>query len=126
MVKKAYMKTIEMVLVIVISTIFLVVIIPKQESISRTGLKDVLPELEENNEFREFSQKNNGCFNFTNQTISDLVGSYLENNFDYLLCINVFPDSVPDQNIYVETLYFAGNYSETKQKKIRLYYWINE
>ena len=126
MVKKAYMKTIEMLFVIVISTIFLIVIIPKPESLSRSDLKDILIELEDNPQFRDFSQKNTGCFNSTNQTVSELIGSYLSTTYDFNLCIGILPSSVPNQNIFVESLYFVGNYTTTNQKKIRLYYWINE
>lgn len=123
---KAYMKTIEMLLVIVVSTMFLLVIIPKQNSLNRAELKEVLINLEDNPQFRSFSSENTGCYNSTNQTISELIESYLAFAYDYNLCIGVLPDSVPDKDIFVESLLFVGNHTEVQNKIIRLYYWVKE
>lgn len=123
---KAYMKTIEMLLVIVVSTMFLLVIIPKQASLSRAELKEVLINLEDNSQFRLYASQNTGCYNSTNQTVSDLIESYLPSVYDYNLCIGILPSSVPDRNIFVESLLFVGNHTEVQNKILRLYYWVNE
>lgn len=126
MVKTAYMKTIEMLFVIVISTIFLIVILPRQESLNRAELKEVIINLEHNDYFRNFVSDNTGCFNSTNQTVSNLIRTYLSDVYDYTLCIGVFPSSVPNKDIFVESLFFSGNYTETQNKIIRLYYWVKD
>ncbi|MBT3720739.1 hypothetical protein HOC50_00945 [archaeon] len=121
---KAYMKTIEMLLVIVVSTIFLLSIMPKQESLLKNDLKDVLISLEDNDNFRNFCLENTGCFNSINTVIDSQIRSYLPESYEYRLCVGATPTSIPNTEVFLETLYFVGNGTESQDKTVFLYYWF--
>jgi hypothetical protein len=123
---KAYMKTIEMLLVIIISTIFLLIIIPRQESLRRSELMDIFVNLEENEHFRSFASENLGCFGSENMIASDLIEPYLPESYDYYLCIGSTPDLLPRKDVFTESLFFSGNHTEIQNKVIRLYYWVKD
>jgi len=124
MVKKAYMKTIEMLLVIVLSSIFLLVVVPKQASVERTENPSYLISLEKNSQFRDFVNANNGCYD-SNQgaVINRLVVDYLPDEYDYTICIGRKASSLPQKNLFVDTLFVSGNYTNINYKVVRLYYW---
>ena len=124
MVKKAYMKTIEILLVVVLTTIFLVLIIPGRESLSRSKHSSYLINLEKNDDFRNFVTNNNACFNSTPaNTATALIERYLPQEFDYTLCTGPKIESVPEKDVYIDLLVIVGNYTYTNFKTIRLYYW---
>jgi competence protein ComGC len=124
MVKKAYMKTIEMLLVMVISTIFLLLILPKQNYRESMQKESYLIHLEKDETFRDFVTGNIGCYNSTpKNTITVLVEKHIPKEFDYTICIDKTPRTLPIKDIFIDSLVIAGNYSQTEFKTIRLYYW---
>jgi hypothetical protein len=126
MVKKAYIKTIEILLVIIISTIFIFAIIPKQETLRRDDLKDILFILGENPYFRSFASENTGCFDSETMIVSDLIEPYLPQSFNYILCIDSLPDTLPNKDVFAESFFFSGNHTEVQKKVLRLYYWAKD
>ena len=124
MVKKAYMKTIEILLVVVLTTVFLVLIIPGQESLTRSKHPSYLINLETNDDFRNFVTNNNACFNSTPaNTATGLIERYLPLEFDYTLCTGLKIESVPQKEVFIDSIVIIGNHTHTNFKTIRLYYW---
>ena len=124
MVKKAYMKTIEMLLVMVISTIFLLIILPKQNYCDNMQKESYLIHLEKDETFRHFITDHTACYNSTpKNTLTVLVDRHVPKEFEYKICIDKTPNTLPKKDIFIDSLVIAGNYSQTDFKTIRLYYW---
>ena len=121
--KKAFMKTIEIMLVIILSTIFLLVILPKQQQITETKSTPYLIYLEKDAEFRDFIISSNECYNSSSAEASSYVEKYLPQELDYILCSGTKSTNLPEKNVFVDSLFFAGNISNVEYKIIRLYYW---
>ncbi len=122
---KAYMKSVEMMLVIIVSVFFLISIMGRQSEMRREELKDVLIKLEDNPEFRSFCTSNTGCFNSTDPNDADsLIRQYLSEDYGYYLCINNAPYDFPQTNIYGESIFFAGNHTDVSHDTVRLFYWL--
>ena len=122
--KKAFMKTLEILLVIVFTTIFLLAMMKKQFSSPVNERTEYLIELEKDSSFREYASQNTGCFNSSTSS-SGHIRKYLPLRFDYTLCLDAKPTHLPAKDIYTNSLYFTGNISEVKSKTIKLYYWIS-
>lgn len=124
MVKKAFMKTIEVLLVIVISSIFIISITEDKSQLTRTSHDSYLINLERDSSFRDFVTNNNACFNSTPQNnLTLLIQRYIPIEYDYVICTGPTVGALPEKDIYVDTLVHAGNYSETNFKTVKLYYW---
>lgn len=121
--KKAFMKTIEILLVIILSTIFLLVILPKQQQITETKSTPYLIYLEKDADFREFIQSNTQCYNSSSSEASKFIRRYLPQELDYILCSGTKTTNLPEKNVFVDSLFFSGNISNVEYKIIRLYYW---
>ncbi|MEM2138773.1 MAG: hypothetical protein QXM96_01320 [Candidatus Woesearchaeota archaeon] len=105
--KKSFLKTIEILLVILITTILSISIIQNNDkSISfnknQDFYKNYLIILEKNPEFRNFVLKNSGCFNLTNINISNKLDFYFYNN-NVIICIDSFPNI--KKNLYSESIF---------------------
>jgi len=124
MVKKAYLKSIEMLIVIVLTLVFLVVVIPRQESLDIGQKKNILINLQDSEVFRDFVINNNGCFNSTpTNSVTLLINQYIPQEYDYKVCTGPKARTLPEKTVYIDSLMFAGNLSNTEFKTIRLYYW---
>ncbi len=132
MVKKAFMKTVEIMLVIVITTIFMLVIIPQGSTNIIKEREPYLIYLQELPEFRNFVSNNDGCFDSgESNTVDNLIRRYLPDEYYYTLCLNarmqssnyLFNYGTPQKEVHVDTLLFAGNYTNINIKTVRLYYW---
>lgn len=117
------MKTIEIFLVIIFTTIFLMTLLQKQFSSPVIERSNYLIELEKNSEFRDYLSANSGCFNSTTTSVG-YIRQYLPSRFDYLLCISSGPNSLPESNVNVNALFFTGNTTSAAYKPVKLYYWI--
>ncbi|AJF61924.1 TPA: hypothetical protein HA239_02475 [Candidatus Woesearchaeota archaeon] len=129
MVKKAFMKTIEMLIVIVLSAIFLIMLLSKPASLNQAEVKDYFIKLEENEEFRQYIQNTTGCFNSSvDSPAATLLMRYMTTSYDYLLCSGTVATSaqLPPQTVYIDSLVFTGNYTDTRFKKLSLYYWLRQ
>ncbi|MBN2368800.1 hypothetical protein JXC34_07290 [Candidatus Woesearchaeota archaeon] len=124
--KKAFMKTVEILMAIVITTIFLLVIIPKQSTLSRQASEAYLVNLMDDENFRVFVTGNTACFNSTSgQQINAMIARYLPNQYDYIVCSGARVTELPERNVFVDTLLIAGNITSIQPKVVRLYYWAN-
>ncbi|MBW3011565.1 hypothetical protein KY311_00095 [Candidatus Woesearchaeota archaeon] len=127
--KKAYLKTVEVLLAILLGGAFIIYVIPS--SLTR-GIEqdpvDLLENLEYNNEFRQLM-----IFNQSNCIDAELLArSFLPARFKYSYAfsavaldnINDIPESLPtDKRVYADTLFLAGNSSEYKPVVVKLFYW---
>lgn len=120
MVKKAFMKTVEILLVIIITTLFMTIVIPGESEQTISKQKEYLGKLENNPDFRAFVTGNTGCFGPSEMIY---VQDYLSNQFDYRLCIDAKAVDLPDTDVFVDTLFYAGNITNIDYKIVRLYYW---
>jgi hypothetical protein len=125
--KKAFMKTIEVVAAIILTTIFMLYIIPQYTGTDKDEQKIiVLAHLERDDGYRDFVLRRVGCFNASDEyLVNDKVESFLPEAYNYKLCINAVATGLPLQNIQLETQYISGNASVFKPKIVRLYYWID-
>lgn len=121
--KKAFMKTLEMLFVVVLSSIFLLAIVPQAANAPVTGRISYLVKLEKDENFRSFVNSNPGCFNSTNTLVDSLMQRYAQKKFDYVLCSGERASNLPSKTVYLDTLFFAGNITDTNYRIIRLYYW---
>jgi len=125
MVKKAFIRTLEILIVIIVTTIFLLVIIPKQAINTEDKVQLYLINLEKNADFRSFVSQNTGCYNSsTSFIINTLIEEYLPSNYDYLICSDAKATELPETRVVVDTLFFAGNITSVNYKTVRLYYWF--
>jgi hypothetical protein len=123
MVKKAFVKTLEIFLVIIFTSIFLMILLQRQFSSSTLENERYLIELEKDPEFRDYLSQSTGCFNSSTSS-SGYIRQYLPSKFDYTLCINTEPEELPRKDVYLDSLFFTGNITSIQSKKIRLYYWV--
>src|SRR3989344_7066747 len=122
--KKAYIKTVEIIIAIVLTTIFILVILPKGAERFGTERPTYLTKPESHPDFRSFAAANSGCFNSSQSPIlTSLIERYLPRQYDYTLCIGTRATSLPDKDIQIDSVFFAGNISQTNFRTIRLYYW---
>ncbi len=121
--KKGFMKTIEILLVIVLSTIFLLVILPKHQQITETKSTPYLIYLEKDPGFRDFIISSNECYNSSSAEASSFIEKYLPQELDFILCSGTKATNLPEKNVFVDSLFFSGNISDVEYKTVRLYYW---
>ncbi len=123
-IKKAFIKTVEILLVIIITTIFVLSIASRQAENKPSERISVLNKLEKDSGFRGFVMENSGCYNSASLEINYLIAGYLPDNYDYLFCISEKSESLPQKEVYLDTLFFAGNITDIRFKTLRLYYWL--
>lgn len=123
--KHAFMKTLEILLVVVLTTLFMLVIIPNKTEFDDFQRPSYLLNLEENEEFRSYiAFSNNVCYNSSSDnSATELVERYLPNNYDYWLCVEIIPGYLPPIDVTIDSLVIVGNYSKPKFKIVRLFYW---
>jgi len=125
--KKAFIKTVEILIAIILTTIFMLAIMPKQVTNKPIERKSYLIYLEKDNEFRDFVMRNTGCFDSeSNQEADNIIRKFLPNNFEFTLCSGTRLSELPAKLVFADTLFFSGNITETNFKVIRLYYWYKE
>jgi hypothetical protein len=112
--KKAFMKTIEVLLAATFTALFLF----------ETSL-DVLANLEKNDAFRDFATLNTGCFNSTSNTdFNREIDKYVPIEYDYLACIDASSYTLPDKKIFIDSIVISGNLSLYRPKTVKLYHWL--
>ena len=97
---------------------FLLIIIPSQQSVNERLTGNYLVLLQDNAEFRNYVINNNNCVNS-----SVFIDKYLSEEIGYTLCVNKKSNNLPIKEIYVDTMFIVGNYSDINYKTVRLYYW---
>lgn len=124
--KKAYLKTLEAVIAIVLSFIFLIFLIPsKPDTQERRPDLDLINVLGQNPTFRTCVLiENYSCTNTTFEAY------YPQVIIDYNYRFNISSDpkisgiELPAANIHSESLVIAGNDTYINPKTVRLYYWL--
>ena len=132
MVKKAFIRTLEAIIAIVITFIFLAVILPMKETgiITKEEIR-VLPNMIDDEEFRmkTFNLTINQCFDEEGTWIDMLVKKRLSSDYNYLFCVYdhlEFPliESLPDKEIFVDSLFITKELDDYERRIVRFYYWI--
>lgn len=124
--KKAYMKTLEAVIAMVLSFMFITFFVPiRSETEQRQPDLDMVNILEQNMAFRTcVLSENISCLNSTFESYYPYV------ILDYGYAINVSRDpkvsgvSLPTTNVHSESLLIAGNDTYITPKTVRIYYWL--
>ena len=120
--KKAYVRTVEAMIAIVITFVFIAIIFPR---IQLTGTRGenvhLLTTLEKREDFRNCVIKNNGtCVNST-------IAAGLPLQFDYKFNISADPNVgapvLPAKRVFADSVYVAGNASNRTDTIVRLYYF---
>ncbi len=123
--KNGYLKTLEALLAIILTFLFLIFIIPKGLEDSKQENQKTMQNLLTYEGFRNELINLSGCINSTsNNTLSDMITSNLGANYDYYLCKDQKPENLPRTEVFAESLFFTGNLTDYYDSKIiRLYYW---
>jgi hypothetical protein len=122
MVKKAFMKTVEILLAIVLTTFFVLMLMPQESSMHESKKTSYLIYLESDPAFRELAATNDACFD-SGSEVDWIIRQYLPQNYDYVFCAGTSTGNLPHRSVYVDTLFFAGETSDVSFKTLRLYYW---
>lgn len=123
--KKAYLKTVEAAIAIVLSFMFIVYFIPtKPDTKESLADLDILTIMDQDSTFRRCAiAENYSCMNATFESYYPEVTL----SHDYLFNVSTNPRisdvSLPPLDIRVESIMIAGNDTYLRPKTIRLYYW---
>ena len=126
--KKAWLKTIEVVLAAIITTIFMLYIMPQfTGSENREKNLLVLKDMKTDDNFRGYVLANNGCIYKDEGTVlNTVVENHLSEVYNYVICINDKYLDHTGERLFVETYYVGANITIFRPKTVRLYYWIEE
>jgi len=122
--KKAYLRTIEVAIAIIITFAVAYFIFPKTPTPQEDAMLSILPVLEQKEEFRN-------CVIALNYSCTEsFLREYVPPNYEFSYDIVENPDTVhanlPAKRINTESVYISGNISLYSPKIIRLYYWRKE
>jgi hypothetical protein len=124
MVKKAFMKTIEILMIILLTVFFMFVIMPVFVEKGELSTTSYLASLIMDPDFRAFLTGAPACYNSTDMNNGTLlVGRQLPRGYSFMLCTGRYPESLPVADVYQDTMFFAGNVTDLGYKVIRVYYW---
>jgi hypothetical protein len=124
---KAFLKTAEVMIAIVIAATFLVYIFPSPQAGASQPSLNILKSLENNEKFRECVLLNNTCIDADAE-----IRKYLPQRFKYSYEFGIFnvsdahklPEDLPaDKTVYAESIFISGNDSEYYPKIAKLFYW---
>ncbi|MBD3204025.1 hypothetical protein GF327_07020 [Candidatus Woesearchaeota archaeon] len=123
--KKAYIKTVEVIIAILFSTLFLLYVIPGQSPKQPEKNLEILTQVEKLPDVRNFVAGNSGCYDSSHSNIlTNGISVYLPESYDYKICINNKTNDAPDQKIFIDTVVISGNMSVYNPKTVRLYHWL--
>jgi hypothetical protein len=123
--KSAYFKTLEAFIALFIMLTFLVVFIPSQRTLSDiTEPLGFLSHLRQDESFRHCgTARNTTCIN---QTLDRQIGD----NFDFIFSVSddpgTFVSNLPTKRVFSESVYMAGNISNTSTTIIRVFYYSKD
>jgi len=119
--KKAYLRTIEVVIAVIITFAFVYFVFPRSQTPEEKVNLDVLKVLENNPGFRNCLMSDD--YNCTASYLKD----YVPKNYDFVFDISENPEimrvNLPEKNINTETIYIAGNITLYSPKFLKIYYW---
>jgi len=119
--KKAYARTIEVMIAVIITFLFVYFIFPKSQTPAEEARLEVLKVLENNPTFRNCAiSAEYGC-------VQSYLKDYVPRNYEFAFDIadnpDIFRANLPEKNINTKTLYLSGNITLYNPKFIKLYYW---
>lgn len=120
--KKGVFRTLEALIAIFITFTFLAFYLPQQREEARPEApQGILSGLRGNDEFRScVIQKNSTCINQT-------LGKNLEDRYDFSFNIsedpNAAPQGLPQKRVYANSIFLAGNTTNSTSLVVRLYFW---
>lgn len=121
------MKTMEALLAIIITAIFVILLIPQMRV---SEVKDdrvyILDKLEKDNEFRiNAITTADACYNkSSNNILTQKIGSYLLDDYEFKLCLNNKATNFTEERAYLDSVFIVGNMTNFSFKEVRLYYWL--
>ena len=121
--KKGFVRTIEALIAIIMSFVFLVLIMPTDTQVSFKKDLGILAPFEDDEIFRGcVLQDKDGCLN---DYIKDFMPAHLEHK---ILITNDSNENIelPEKRVFVESLMFAGNISEYSPKIVKIFYWSRD
>lgn len=122
--KKAYLKTIEVVLAMVLTFSVILYIMPITENTPDQDTKDILLSISQNEEFRQSALSLDTCaYKQANVSITNILDERLRPYLNYSICAQGNIPVLPRKTVNVESLYLMGNITLKNNKIIRLYYW---
>ncbi len=123
--KQGIFRTLEALIAIFITFLFLMVFIPMQrERAQPTAPQNALASLRDNDGFRNcVMQKNETCINQT-------IGRNLEDSYDFKFNLSDTPYAsappLPQKQVYANSMFLAGNTTNSTTLIVRLYFWAKE
>lgn len=120
--KEGIFKTIEALIAIFITFLFLMVFIPQQRELTtRQAPQNALVGLASNDDFRNCAISRN--FSCVNQTID----RQLKDLYDFKVNLSESHTSalpaLPEKRIYANSIYLAGNTTNSTRMIVRLFFW---
>ncbi|MBN2453998.1 hypothetical protein JXB11_00470 [Candidatus Woesearchaeota archaeon] len=125
MVKKAYLRTAEAVIAVVLTFVMITVMIDR-ETVTQTirSPENVLDILKDNPDFRACVQSlNHNCIN---QTLDEQI----PDSYDFVYTLSADPNApvsgLPEKRVYANAVMLTGNTTDSTTQIIRLFYWTKE
>ncbi|MBD3310207.1 hypothetical protein GF351_03230 [Candidatus Woesearchaeota archaeon] len=123
--KKGYVRTLEVVIAIVLTLIFLMFLVPRVSPDDRQSVKaGVLAALEQNQDFRDCAlARNVSC-------VESMAEDVLPERYSLKVNISSDPEEQPgidvQGDIYSDSLFIAGSDTSYNATIVRLWYWLNQ
>ncbi len=122
--KKAYLRTIEVTIAVILTFVIAYFIFPRATVPTEAPGLSILPVLEQSPEFRS-------CVTGLNYSCTEaFLRDYVPGNYDFTYDITEDPETahagLPTKKIYTESVYIAGDINLYSPKIIKLYYWRKE
>lgn len=131
--KKAYIRTMEAVLAIIILLIFVYTVIPRQP-IQESNIEDVNIKLIQDHVFFELANNDelrSDIISKNNESLNDLITNIINQRYNYEIAINdlggslILPGNISsDKAIYVRSAVVSTNKTEYDPKIVTLYLWL--
>ena len=123
--KKAYVRTVEAILAVSITLIFITIIFPRVQLTETRGENlNILSTLENRDDFRTCVIENNGT------CVNSIIAALMTSPFDYIFNLSTDPNvalpSLPPKRIFSDSVYIAGNLSNKTETIVRLYYFAKD
>ena len=122
--KKAYMRTLEVILAMVLTFAFVLYIMPAPDNTASDASDGILIGLIESGSFRESAGNMTGCaYKSDNTTLTRILDGTLPEHVNYAICPKGSLPSLPRKKVKAESVYLTGNITAYDARIVRLYYW---
>src|SRR3989338_11563501 len=123
--KKAFLRTLEATLAVVITLVYVVMIT------QRGDVQSSAPATEKNLKFLSQDESFRQCVISENKTcVNTKIKSHIDNKLNFTFIISKNPENIsnelnalPDKDIVSESYFFSGNITKYSGKTLRIYYW---